>query len=106
MPVGLIVKQPDLGTAILIAASGFYVLFLAGLSWRVMLVTLIAGLAAAKPIWSMLHDHQKHRILMLCSPEEDAVGKGYHTLQGMLAVGSGVFLGKGYMNGSQTHLDF
>ncbi|HEY5993100.1 MAG TPA: rod shape-determining protein RodA [Gallionellaceae bacterium] len=106
LPIALIARQPDLGTAILIAASGFYVLFLAGLSWRVMLVTLIAGLAAAKPIWSMLHDYQKHRILMLFNPEQDALGKGYHTIQGMIAVGSGGFLGKGYMNGSQTHLDF
>ncbi len=106
MPILLIARQPDLGTAILIAASGFYVLFLAGLSWRVMLATLIAGLAAAKPIWSVLHDYQKHRILMLFNPEQDALGKGYHTIQGMIAVGSGGFFGKGYMNGSQTHLDF
>ncbi len=106
VPVFLIYRQPDLGTAVLIAASGFYVLFLAGLSWRVMLVTLIAGLAAAKPIWSMLHDYQKHRILMLFNPEQDALGKGYHSIQGMIAVGSGGFFGKGYMNGSQTHLNF
>ena len=106
MPIILIARQPDLGTAILIGASGFYVLFLAGLSWRVMLVTLIAGVIAAKPMWSMLHDYQKHRILMLLHPEQDALGKGYHTIQGMIAVGSGGFLGKGYMNGSQTHLDF
>ena len=106
MPIILIARQPDLGTAILIAASGFYVLFLAGLSWRVMAVTLVAGLAAAKPLWSMLHDYQKHRILMLLDPAQDALGKGYHTIQGMIAVGSGGFLGKGYMNGSQTHLDF
>jgi len=106
LPILLIARQPDLGTSILIAASGFYVLFLAGLSWRVMLITLIAGLAAAKPMWSMLHDYQKHRILMLLDPAQDALGKGYHTIQGMIAVGSGGFLGKGYMNGSQTHLDF
>jgi len=105
-PIALIARQPDLGTAILIAASGFYVLFLAGLSWRVMLATLIAGLAAAKPLWSMLHDYQRHRILMLFDPAQDALGKGYHTIQGMIAVGSGGLLGKGYMNGSQTHLDF
>ncbi len=106
VPLYLISRQPDLGTAILIAASGFYVLFLAGLSWRVMLGVLIAGLAAAKPIWSMLHDYQKHRILMLFNPEQDALGKGYHSIQGMIAVGSGGFFGKGYMNGSQTHLNF
>ncbi|MFI4941178.1 MAG: rod shape-determining protein RodA [Burkholderiales bacterium] len=106
LPIILIARQPDLGTSVLIAASGFYVLFLAGLSWRFMLITLVAGLAAAKPLWSMLHDYQQHRILMLLDPAQDALGKGYHSIQGMIAVGSGGFLGKGYMNGSQTHLDF
>jgi rod shape determining protein RodA len=106
LPIALIARQPDLGTAILIAASGFYVLFLAGLSWRVMLITLIAGIASAPLLWSKLHDYQRHRILMLFDPEQDALGKGYHSIQGMIAVGSGGLLGKGYMNGSQTHLDF
>ncbi len=106
LPIALIARQPDLGTAILIAASGFYVLFLAGLSWRVMLVTLVAGIASAPLLWSKLHDYQRHRILMLFDPEQDALGKGYHSIQGMIAVGSGGVLGKGYMNGSQTHLDF
>ncbi|HLP98044.1 MAG TPA: rod shape-determining protein RodA [Sideroxyarcus sp.] len=106
IPVGLIVRQPDLGTSILIAASGFYVLFLAGLSWRIMLGAALAGLAAAPFLWSMLHDYQRHRIEMLFDPSQDALGKGYHTIQGMIAVGSGGILGKGYMNGTQTHLDF
>jgi rod shape determining protein RodA len=106
MPVGLIVRQPDLGTSILIAASGFYVLFLAGLSWRVMGVLFVAALGSAPILWSMLHDYQRHRILMLLDPSQDALGKGYHTIQGMIAVGSGGFLGKGYLNGTQTHLDF
>ena len=106
MPTALIFRQPDLGTAILIAASGFYVLFLAGLSWRVMLGGLFAALLAAKPIWSHLHEYQRHRILMLLDPTQDALGKGYHTIQGMIAVGSGGFFGKGYMDGSQTHLNF
>jgi rod shape determining protein RodA len=106
MPVALIIKQPDLGTAILIAASGFYVLFLAGLPWRVMLVTLIAVVASAPYIWSKMHEYQKHRILLLLDPDMDALGKGYHAHQGLIAVGSGGFFGKGYMNGSQTHLDF
>ena len=106
IPVGLIVRQPDLGTAILISASGFYVLFLAGLSWRVMGLALVAALAAAKPIWSMLHDYQKQRILIMLDPTQDILGKGYHTWQGMIAVGSGGILGKGYMHGSQTHLNF
>lgn len=106
LPVALIVRQPDLGTSILIAASGFYVLFLAGLSLRVMLATLVAGVASAPFIWSKMLDYQRHRVLMLLDPAQDALGKGYHTIQGMIAVGSGGFLGKGYMNGSQTHLDF
>ncbi len=106
VPVALIVRQPDLGTSILIGASGFYVLFLAGLSWRVMGITLVAALASAPFVWHMLHDYQRHRILMLFDPSQDALGKGYHTIQGMIAVGSGGFLGKGYLNGTQTHLDF
>ena len=107
LPIGLIARQPDLGTAVLIGASGFYVLFLAGLSWRVMLVTFISGVASAPLVWKyLLHDYQKHRIMMLFDPTQDALGKGYHTIQGMIAVGSGGLLGKGYMHGTQTHLDF
>jgi rod shape determining protein RodA len=106
MPIALIARQPDLGTALLISASGFYVLFLAGLSWRVMGVMFAAALGGAPVLWSMLHDYQRHRILMLFDPSQDALGKGYHTIQGMIAVGSGGILGKGYLNGTQTHLDF
>ncbi len=106
LPVGLIARQPDLGTALLISASGFYVLFLAGLSWRVMGGLLVAGLASAPLLWSMMHDYQRHRVEMLFDPSQDALGKGYHTIQGMIAVGSGGMLGKGYLNGTQTHLDF
>ena len=106
VPVALIVRQPDLGTAILISASGFYVLFLAGLSWRVIGGLFVAALASAPVLWSMLHDYQRHRILMLLDPSQDALGKGYHTIQGMIAVGSGGVLGKGYLEGTQTHLDF
>lgn len=106
MPVALIARQPDLGTSVLIGASGFYVLFLAGLSWRIMLGLALSGLASAPFLWSMLHDYQRHRILMLLDPSQDALGKGYHTIQGMIAVGSGGLLGKGYLNGTQTHLDF
>lgn len=107
LPVALIARQPDLGTAVLIGASGFYVLFLAGLSWRVMGVLFVGALACAPFAWKyLLHDYQKHRILMLLDPTQDALGKGYHTIQGMIAVGSGGFLGKGYLNGTQTHLDF
>ena len=106
MPVALIMRQPDLGTATLISASGFYVLFLAGLSWRVMGGLFIAVLASAPVLWSMLHDYQRHRILMLLDPSQDALGKGYHTIQATIAVGSGGLLGKGYLKGTQTHLDF
>jgi rod shape determining protein RodA len=106
IPVALIARQPDLGTALLISASGFYVLFLAGLSWRIMGVMLVAGLASAPVLWSMMHDYQRHRILMLFDPSQDALGNGYHTIQATIAVGSGGILGKGYLNGTQTHLDF
>ena len=106
MPVALIVRQPDLGTSILIGASGFYVLFLAGLSWRVIGGLLLTAAASAPFLWNMLHDYQRHRIMMLLDPSQDALGKGYHTIQGMIAVGSGGLLGKGYMQGTQTHLDF
>jgi rod shape determining protein RodA len=106
MPVALIVRQPDLGTAVLISASGFYVLFLAGLSWRVLGGVFVAALASVPVLWSMLHDYQRHRIEMLFDPSQDALGKGYHTIQATIAVGSGGILGKGYLNGTQTHLDF
>ena len=106
LPVALIARQPDLGTAVLISASGFYVLFLAGLSWRVMLALLVTGLGSLPVLWSMLHDYQRHRVMMLFDPEQDALGKGYHTIQATIAVGSGGVLGKGYMHGTQTHLDF
>ncbi|HEY4697438.1 MAG TPA: rod shape-determining protein RodA [Gallionella sp.] len=106
MPIALIARQPDLGTSLLILASGFYVLFLAGLSWRVMGVLLVAAIASAPVMWSMLHEYQRHRILMLFDPSQDALGNGYHTIQATIAVGSGGILGKGYLNGTQTHLDF
>lgn len=106
VPVGLIARQPDLGTALLISASGFYLLFLAGLSWRIMLGLAIAAATSAPFLWNMLHDYQRHRILMLLDPSQDALGKGYHTIQGMIAVGSGGIVGKGYLSGSQAHLDF
>jgi rod shape determining protein RodA len=106
VPFGLILRQPDLGTALLICASGFYVLFLAGLSWRVIIGLLITASASAPFVWHALHDYQRQRILMLFDPSQDPLGKGYHTIQGMIAVGSGGILGKGYLNGTQTHLEF
>ncbi|MEQ1814846.1 MAG: rod shape-determining protein RodA [Candidatus Nitrotoga sp.] len=106
LPVGLILRQPDLGTATLIAASGFFVLFLAGLSWRIILTLVVAAAASAPFLWHSLHDYQRLRILMLLDPSQDALGKGYHTIQATIAVGSGGILGKGYLNGTQSYLDF
>ncbi|MDO9012977.1 MAG: rod shape-determining protein RodA [Gallionella sp.] len=106
MPVALIARQPDLGTSLLISASGFYVLFLAGLSWRVIGGFALASIASAPVMWNLLHEYQRHRILMLFDPSQDALGKGYHTIQSMIAVGSGGLFGKGYLNGTQSHLDF
>jgi rod shape determining protein RodA len=105
-PVGLIARQPDLGTAVLILASGSYVLFLAGLSWKIIAGLGVAGLAGAPIAWSFMHDYQRQRILTLINPMEDPLGAGYHTIQSTIAVGSGGITGKGWMSGTQTHLDF
>lgn len=106
VPLGLIAKQPDLGTAMLIAASGFYVLFLAGLSWRVLAGLFVGGLAALPLLWSVMHDYQRRRILTLIDPTQDPLGAGYHTIQSTIALGSGGLFGKGWLQGTQTHLDF
>jgi rod shape determining protein RodA len=106
VPVALVAKQPDLGTAILIAASGAAVVFLAGLAWRV-IVGLLALLAIAAPIaWTHLHDYQQKRVLTFLDPENDPLGAGYHIIQSKIAIGSGGLEGKGWRNGSQTQLDF
>ncbi len=106
VPVALIARQPDLGTALLISASGFFVLFLAGLSWRVIGGAVAVGLAAAPFVWSLLHDYQRQRILTLLDPAQDPLGAGYHTIQSTIAMGSGGWTGKGWLTGTQTHLDF
>jgi rod shape determining protein RodA len=106
VPVGLIARQPDLGTAVLITAAGFFVLFLAGLPGRVIAGLAIAAAAAFPLVWSALRDYQRQRILTLLDPSQDPLGTGYHTIQSMIAVGSGGWFGKGWLNGSQTHLDF
>jgi rod shape determining protein RodA len=106
IPVGLIARQPDLGTAVLITASGAYVLFLAGLSWRVIIGLGIAGAASMPLLWSVMHDYQRRRVLTLLDPTQDPLGAGYHTIQSTIALGSGGLVGKGWLNGSQTHLDF
>jgi len=106
IPVALIVRQPDLGTAMLIMASGFFVLFLAGLSWKVIAGLALAGVACLPIAWSALHDYQRQRLLTLLDPSQDPLGAGYHTIQSTIAVGSGGLFGKGWLNGTQTHLDF
>jgi len=106
VPVALIAKQPDLGTAILLLGSGFAMLFLAGMYWRI-LAALAALVAVAVPyVWTHLHGYQQKRILTLLDPASDPLGAGYHTLQGMIAIGSGGFFGKGWLNSSQAHLDY
>ncbi len=106
VPGGLVVRQPDLGTALLISAAGAYVLFLAGLSWRIILGVAAAGAACMPFVWSMMHDYQRQRILTLIDPTQDPLGSGYHTIQSTIALGSGGVFGKGWLQGSQTHLDF
>jgi len=106
VPVALIMKQPDLGTALLITASGFYVLFLAGLSWKLLLGSIVLFAASTPILWSMLHDYQRKRIEILLDPTQDPLGAGYHTIQAIIAIGSGGAAGKGWLNGTQAQLDF
>jgi len=107
LPVGFIAKQPDLGTSLLITASGFYVLFLAGLSWKVIAGAAVAAGSALPLAWNyLLHDYQRQRVLTLVDPASDPLGAGYHIIQSTIAVGSGGVAGKGWMMGTQTHLDF
>lgn len=106
VPVALILRQPDLGTALLIAGSGFFVLFLAGLSWKIIGGLAACALAGAPVIWNLMHDYQRQRILTLLDPSQDPLGAGYHTIQSTIAVGSGGLAGKGWLKGTQTHLDF
>jgi rod shape determining protein RodA len=106
LPVLLVVKQPDLGTALLIAAAGAAVLFLAGLGIK-FLGLVILGLAAAAPLlWHLLHDYQRQRLITLLDPMKDPLGTGYHIIQSKIAVGSGGLYGKGWLNGTQSHLEF
>ena len=106
VPVALIMKQPDLGTSLLVVASGFYILFLAGLNWKFLLGGAVAFAALTPVFWSMLHDYQRRRIEILIDPTQDPLGSGYHTIQAMIAIGSGGMAGKGWLNGTQTQLDF
>lgn len=107
VPTLLILKQPDLGTSILIAASGLFVLFLAGIRWRYVLSAVGVLLASLYPMWVwMLRDYQKQRILTLLNPESDKLGAGWNIIQSKTAIGSGGWPGKGWLNGTQSHLDF
>ena len=106
VPVYLIARQPDLGTALLVTAAGFYVIFLAGLSWRVMLALGLLGGASLPFLWMVLHDYQRRRVLTLLDPSQDPLGAGYHTIQSTIAVGSGGLFGKGWLKGTQAHLEF
>ena len=106
VPFVLIAKQPDLGTALLVGAAGFYVIFFAGLPWKIIFGMLAAGIAAAPFIWSMLHDYQRKRIMTLIDPSSDPLGSGYHIIQSTIAIGSGGPFGKGWLQGTQTHLEF
>ena len=119
LPVGLIMKQPDLGTALLVMSAGLFVIFFAGLSWKLIVppvllgvvgITLLVGfsdsLCQPGVDWHVLHDYQKQRVCTLMDPTRDPLGKGFHTIQGMIAIGSGGVWGKGFMQGTQTHLEF
>ena len=119
IPIGLIMKQPDLGTALLVMSAGLSVIFFAGLSWKLIVPPLIVGLIGVVLIvafepqlcaddvnWHVLHEYQRQRICTLLDPSRDPLGKGFHIIQGMIAIGSGGVLGKGFMQGTQTHLEF
>jgi rod shape determining protein RodA len=106
LPVALIVRQPDLGTALLITASGFFVLLLGGLSWKIIIGLLAAGATSLPFVWKHMHDYQRERVLTLLDPSTDPLGAGYHIIQSTIAVGSGGVVGKGWLRGTQSHLDF
>ncbi|WP_354687581.1 rod shape-determining protein RodA [Cupriavidus necator] len=119
IPVGLIAKQPDLGTALLVMAAGIYVIYFAGLSWRLilplmgllvvaitLLITFQNDMCAPGVNWPVLHDYQQHRVCTLLDPTSDPLGKGFHTIQSIIAIGSGGVEGKGWLKGTQTHLEF
>lgn len=119
LPVWLIMRQPDLGTALLVLAGGLAVVFFAGLSWRliappvilallgiVLLLVFEPRICAAGVDWPLLRDYQQQRVCTLLDPARDPLGKGFHIIQGMIAIGSGGFWGKGFMQGTQTHLEF
>lgn len=106
VPFGLILRQPDLGTALMIGASGFYLLFFAGLPWKIIVGGGVLGAASLPVAWHFMHDYQQRRVLTLLDPTADPLGDGYHIIQSTIAIGSGGLFGKGWMAGTQNQLDF
>lgn len=106
VPAGLIAEQPDLGTALLVVAAGIFVLFLSGIQWWRIGGVLAAALASLPLAWHFLHDYQRQRVVMLLDPSSDPLGSGWHIIQSKIAVGSGGLLGKGWHQGTQSHLEF
>jgi rod shape determining protein RodA len=106
VPGSLIIVQPDLGTALLVMAAGLFAVFFAGVRWKWILAAAVSGLCAAPLAWLLLHDYQRQRILTLFDPQHDPLGAGYHIIQATIAVGSGGVSGKGWLNGTQSHLEF
>lgn len=106
VPTLLIAKQPDLGTALLVASAGIFVLLFSGISWRLIFASA-AGLAACAPVlWHFMHDYQRQRVLTFLNPEQNPLGAGYHIIQSKIAIGSGGLYGKGWLNGTQSQLNF
>lgn len=106
LPALLIYKQPDLGTAVLVGTSGLFVVFLAGLSWRLITFLGVSSMALAPVLWHFMHDYQRGRVLTFLNPESDPLGTGWNIIQSKIAVGSGGLFGKGWMNSTQAHLEF
>ena len=106
VPVLLIAKQPDLGTSLLVGSAGIFVIFLAGISWRLIFIFCSLVAASAPLLWFTLHEYQKARVLTFINPENDPLGAGYHIIQSKIAIGSGGLYGKGWLNGTQSQLDF
>ena len=106
VPTLMIAMQPDLGTALLVAAAGFFVVFFAGIRWRVLIGSGVVMLACIPILWRLMHDYQRQRVLTLLDPESDPLGAGYHIIQSKIAIGSGGLYGKGWLNGTQSQLDF
>ncbi len=105
-PTFVIFIQPDLGTALLIATAGLTVIFLAGIRWRTVIMTMLAGIAALPVLWHFMHEYQRQRVRTFLDPESDPLGAGYHIIQSKIALGSGGLYGRGWLHGSQTQLDF